>query len=200
MADCLASYPPDSFSHGCYQMVVVPGTDAAAKVRITWDLYEQGKDDGAWEGGIWLQRSPVEGQWKKYPKGGTLPPGTEDYSCVWPFSTATCYRLFSGAKGSLDLEFPPSMAGYVYEVVSRDNACTADRSSCGPSGGGVGYNVHDTYVFVVKASRYKNKAGEWTVTQNCPVRKQRKSSCQPAALAVLSKHIGGGDPTPFAPD
>jgi hypothetical protein len=181
--------------HGCYGMSVVPSTSATATVRIAWDLQLTDTVDSTWQGGVWMQRWPIAGQWSSYPKAGSLPPGTAQSDCDVPFATsAGCYASFAGPTGTLDLTFPPSMAGYVYEVVTMDSACSPDGATCGPSGGSVNATGNDKYVYVVKASRYKDRKSAWKVARTCPAARLRTSACQPAALAILAKTIGGGSP------
>lgn len=196
---CLEERTPEVQTDGCYEMALAPSSTANAKVKISWDLNTtaEGFDNSMWEGGLWMQRWPIEGQWKKYPpEGETFPAGKVHEDCVAPnINTSNCYRVYSGAKGSLILEFPPSMAGYVYEVYGHDNICSVDGSSCGPSGGMVGGNTYP-YVFIFKAYRFKDRKGNYVVQTACPPASKRKSSCKPAAAGQLARSIGASPVTP----
>ena len=190
---------------GCYEMKVVPNQGANAVARVSWNLHEEGENynDANWHGGLVMTRWPIEGQWKVYPplEAEYFPAGKRHEDCNSPeytyegFNLDNCYVTFTGATGTLDLVFPPSMAGYVYEVYGHDKIVSDDSAGAAPSGGMVGGNTYP-YVFVFKASRYKDKKGKVVVTMTCPPAKQRKSSCQPAALAKVAQSIGGSPVTP----
>lgn len=201
MAECMATESPTS-DYGCYEISVASTSPSKVVLRLAWDLNTtaEGFNNADWKGGVWMQRWPVAGQWPKggYPKGvEQLPPGKSQELCESSIASGStggnCYKTFSGAKGSLDLEFPASMAGYVYEIQTSDTICSVDRSSCGPSGGSL-QNSSYSYAFVLKAFKYKNKQGKNMIGTTCPPAAKRASSCTATLAARLVNNIGGGSP------
>jgi hypothetical protein len=201
MAQCMATESAAT-DYGCYEISVASIGPAKVVLRITWDLNTtaEGFNNADWKGGVWMQRWPVAGQWPKggYPKGvEQLPSGKGQELCESSIAAGSaasnCYRTFSGAKGSLDLDFPASMAGYVYEIQTSDTICSTDRSSCGPSGGSL-QNSSYAYAFVIKSFKYKNKKGKNMIGTTCPAAAKRASSCTATLSARLVNNIGGGSP------
>lgn len=204
MAACKAEASPDVQTDGCYEMKAL-GTSLdnpghPAQVRISWDLWTtaEGYNNANWQGGIVMTRWPVEGQWKKYPEGNqSFPSGKTHEDCVMgQFNLENCYRVFNGSKGSMDLTFPMSMAGYVYEIYSHDGILADDGVSSGPSGASVGGNTFG-YVFVMKGVLFKNKQGNNVLAFKCPAASKRSGPCSPAVIPKVVANIGGGEPVPF---
>lgn len=201
MSECMAGETAAT-DYGCYEIAVASSSPSKVVLRMTWDLNTtaEGFNNADWKGGVWMQRWPVAGQWPKgqYPKGvEQLPSGKNQELCESSIASGSaasdCYRTFSGAKGSLDLEFPTSMAGYVYEIQATDTICSADRSSCGPSGGSL-QNSSYSYAFVIKGFKYKNKQGKNMVGPSCPTATKRSGGCTATLAAKLVNNIGGGSP------
>lgn len=205
LAECMAAESAAT-DYGCYEIKVVSATASKVVLRITWDLNStrEGVNNADWKGGLWMQSWPVAGQWPKgqYPKGAKqFPEGTTAEDCGGSVlagdAGSKCYRTFSGAKGSLDLEFGAPMAGYVYEIQTWDNLCTADRSSCGPSGGALQSSSY-SYAFILKAFKYKNAKGKAVIGTTCPPASKRSSACTATLAARLVNNIGGGSPVPLS--
>lgn len=205
MAECLAE-GSSATDYGCYEIAVASVSPSKVVLRVSWNLNTtaEGFSNADWKGGVWMQRRPVAGQWPKgkYPKGvEQLPSGKSQELCESAIAAGKaggeCYRTFSGAQGSLDLEFPTSMAGYVYEIQSFDNICSVDGSSCGPSGGSIQYSS-TAYAFIVKAFRYTSKQGKKMVGTTCPPAAKRSSSCKATLAAKRVNNIGGGSPVPLS--
>ena len=205
LAECMAEESAAT-DYGCYEIKVVSATPSTVVLRMTWDLNStrEGVNNADWKGGLWMQSWPVAGQWPKgqYPKGEKqFPEGILAEDCgssvLAGDAGSKCYRTFSGASGSLDLEFPASMAGYVYEIQTWDNLCTADRSSCGPSGGALQASSY-SYAFILKAFKYKNAKGKAVIGTTCPPASKRSSACTPTLAPRLFNNIGGGSPVPLS--
>lgn len=180
---------------GCYDLQVVPTSGLTAAVKLTWTLNTdaEGFSNSDWNGGFFLHRWPVQGQWRKYPPLRRVDlPASQEKCNGEGINTANCFGVFSGGSGETTIEFGPKMAGYVYEVVSNDYICSTDRLKCGPSGGSI-----DKYVFVLKAFRYQDKKGKTVKALKCPPQKMRKSACVPVTVIKLANNIGGGEPVPL---
>lgn len=205
MAECMAAESP-STDYGCYEIAVASTSASKVVLRITWDLNttREAFNNADWKGGVWMQRWAVAGQWPKgkYPKGvEQFPSGKAQEDCDSSIAAggagSSCYRTFSGGKGSLDLEFPKSMAGYVYEIQTFDTICSADKASCGPSGGSLQGSSY-AYAFILKAFKYKTKQGKNVVGTTCPPASKRASKCVATLAAKLVNNIGGGEPVPLS--
>lgn len=200
LAECMAGQSADQ-DYGCYEIAVASTSPSKVVLRLSWDrnTSAEGFNNADWLGGVWMQRWPVAGQWPKgkYPKGvEQVPAGKKQEECagaILASKTDSCYRIFTGARGSLDLAFDQSMAGYVYEIQTADNICSVDRSSCGPSDGSLQTSSY-AYAFILKAYTYKNKAGKKVAAVTCPAASKRSSPCAATLAAKLVNNIGGGSP------